>query len=61
MALPPHFPDDPHAIVDLALRWFPADEAMRETTMDKLVPPLVPDLRELLKTWRDKDYEEATV
>lgn len=60
MALHPDFPDDPHAILDPSLRWFPADEALRETTMDKLMPPLVPELRKLVKTWREKGYEGAT-
>ena len=41
MALHKDFPDDPHAILDPSIRWFPADEALRETTMDKLMPPLV--------------------
>jgi type III restriction enzyme len=60
MALHPNFPNDPHAILDPALRWFPADEALRDTTMDKLMPPLVPELRKLVKAWRDKSYEGAT-
>lgn len=60
MALHPDFPNDPHAILDPSLRWFPADEALRETTMDKLMPPLVPELRKLVKTWREKGYEGAT-
>jgi type III restriction enzyme len=34
MALHPDFPASPHAILDPALRWFPADEALRETRMD---------------------------
>ena len=41
MALHPDFPDSPHAILDPAVRWFPADEALRDTSMDKLMPPLV--------------------
>jgi len=40
MALHKDFPQSPHAILDPALRWFPADEALRETSMDKLMPPL---------------------
>jgi type III restriction enzyme len=39
MALHPNFPASPYAILDPALCWFPADEALRETSMDKLVPP----------------------
>ena len=40
MALHPDFPDSPHATLDPEVRWFPADEAMREMTMDKLVAQL---------------------
>nr|VFK00410.1 MAG: hypothetical protein BECKLFY1418A_GA0070994_11166 [Candidatus Kentron sp. LFY] len=39
MALHPDFPTSPHHILDPEVRWFPADEALRETTMDKLMPP----------------------
>ena len=35
------FPDNPHAILDPAIRWFPADEALREKGADQLMPPLV--------------------
>ena len=60
MALHPNFPESPHAILDPDIRWFPADEALRETTMDKLLPPLVPELRKQVKAWRDKSYAGAT-
>ena len=40
MALHPEFPTSPYAILDPAMRWFPADEALRESSMDKLLPPL---------------------
>ena len=60
MALHPNFPDDPHAILDPAIRWFPADEILRETRMDHLLPPLVPELRKQVKSWRDSDYTGAT-
>ena len=40
MALHPNFPKSPHAILDPDLRWFPADEAFRDTTMDKLLPAI---------------------
>lgn len=60
MALHPDFPSSPHAILDPKVRWFPADESLRDTSMDKLMPPLVPELRKLVKAWRDKDYEGAT-
>lgn len=60
MALHKNFPESPYAILDPAIRWFPADEALRETTMDKLMPPLVPDLRRRVEEWRDRGYSGAT-
>ena len=60
MALHPSFPQLPHAILDPAVRWFPADEALRENSMDKLMPPLVAELRKRVKDWRDSGYKGAT-
>ena len=59
MALHPDFPDSPHAILDPQVRWFPADEALRETGMDKLMPPLVATLRKKVKEFRDSGYVGA--
>lgn len=60
MALHKDFPDSPHAILDPSIRWFPANEALRETSMEKLMPPLVSELRKQVKTWRDSGYAKAT-
>ena len=60
MALHPDFPDSPHAILDPAIRWFPADEALRESSMDKLMPPLVATLRRKVKEFRDGGYVGAS-
>jgi len=60
MALHPDFPESPYAILDPSIRWFPADEALRETTADKLMPPLVPELRKQVKEWRANGYAGAT-
>lgn len=60
MALHPDFPDSPHAVVDPAVRWFPADEALRETSMEKLMPPLVATLRRKVKEFRDSGYVGAS-
>lgn len=60
MALHPNFPASPHAILDPALRWFPADEALRESSSEKLMPPLAPQLRRKVKEWRDSGYVGAT-
>ncbi len=59
MALHKDFPSDPHAVLDPSIRWFPADEALREN-MGKLLPPLVPELRKQVKAWRDSGYAGAT-
>ena len=34
MALHPNLPESPYAILDPVIRWFPAEEALRATTMD---------------------------
>ncbi|MBT7178202.1 MAG: DEAD/DEAH box helicase family protein [Nitrospina sp.] len=59
MALHKDFPDSPHAILDPGIRWFPADEALRETSMEKLMPPLVSQLRKKVKVFRDSGYVGA--
>ena len=50
----------PFAVLDPELRWFPADEALRSTSFEKLLPPLVPTLRRRVKEWRDSGYVGAT-
>ena len=60
MALHPNFPESPYAILDPAIRWFPADEALRETSAEKLMPPLVSQLRKKVKQWRNDGYPGAT-
>jgi type III restriction enzyme len=60
MALHKDFPDSPYAILDPEIRWFPADEALRASSFEKLLPPLVPELRKQVKQWRDKGYVGAT-
>lgn len=60
MALHPDFPDSPHAVLDPSIRWFPADEALRDTGMEKLMPPLVATLRQKVKEFRDGGYVGAT-
>lgn len=40
MALHEKFPDSPFETIDPKIRWFPADEILRETSMEKLMPPL---------------------
>ena len=59
MALHKDFPQSPHAILDPGIRWFPADEALRESSMEKLMPPLVAELRRKVKGFRDGGYVGA--
>ena len=49
MALHPNFPESPYTILDPAIRWFPADEALRGSSSEKLMPPLVSQLRRKVK------------
>jgi len=60
MALHKDFPDSPHVILDPSIRWFPADESLRDTRMDRLMPPLVPSLRRKVQEWREGGYVGAT-
>ena len=60
MALHPKFPKSPYEILDPSIRWFPADEDLREKSYDKLLPPLVAKLRVKVKEWREADYREVS-
>jgi len=59
MALHKNFPESPHAVLDPDIRWFPADEALRDASMEKLMPPLVAQLRKKVKEFRDSGYVGA--
>ncbi len=60
MALHLDFPKSPYAILDPDIRWFPADEALREQGYEKLPPPLVTTHRRKVKEWRESGYESAS-
>jgi type III restriction enzyme len=60
MALHKDFPKDKFAILEPAIRWFPADEQLRIQGYEKLLPPFVPELRKRVKEWRNKKYEGAS-
>lgn len=60
MALHKDFPKNKYAILDPEIRWFPADEALREKGYEKLLPPFVPELRKRVKEWRAKGYDGAS-
>ncbi len=60
MALHSDFPSSPFDILKPEVRWFPADEALREISMEKLMPPLVAQLRNKVKDFRDSGYVNAS-
>ncbi len=57
MAIHPNFPLSPHEILTPDVRWFPADESLRESSFEKLLPPLVHELRRRVFDWRNRNYE----
>jgi type III restriction enzyme len=59
MALHTDFSNSPYEVLDPAVRWFPADEALRDSSMEKLMPPLVAQLRKKVKEFRDGGYVGA--
>jgi type III restriction enzyme len=60
MALHPSFPTAPYEPLNPEQRWFPADEALRETAYEKLLPPPVAKVREEVFAWRAGKYIGAS-
>jgi type III restriction enzyme len=60
MALHPNFPSSPHVVLEPEIRWFPAEEALRDTSSENLMPPLVAQLRRKVKAFRDSGYVGAS-
>jgi len=60
MALHPQFPTSPYAPLVPSQRWFPADEALRNTSYEKLLPPLVAKVRAEVFAWRQGGYTGAS-
>lgn len=61
MALHKDFPKDPYVILNPEIRWFPAAEELRTTAdYEKLIPPLVAELRRRVFEWRKQNYEGAS-
>jgi type III restriction enzyme len=60
MSLHPDFPTSPYAPLIPEQRWFPADEALRSTAYEKLLPPLVAKVRQEIFDWRAKGYPGAS-
>ena len=60
MSLHPEFPTSPYAPLLPDQRWFPADETLRSTAYEKLLPPLVAKIRQEVYIWRNKGYPGAS-
>ena len=60
MSLHPEFPTSPYAPLLPNQRWFPADEALRSTAYEKLLPPLVANIRQEIYSWRQNNYAGAS-
>jgi len=60
MSLHPDFPTSPYAPLTPEQRWFPADETLRSTAYDKLLPPLVAKVRQEVHAWRGQGYPGAS-
>jgi type III restriction enzyme len=60
MGLHPQFPTSPYEPLVPSQRWFPADETLRSTTYEKLLPPLVAKIREGVHAWRQAGYAGAS-
>jgi type III restriction enzyme len=60
MALHPQFPTSPYAPLMPEQRWFPADETLRSTAYEKLLPPLVANVRKEVYAWRNSGYAGAS-
>jgi type III restriction enzyme len=60
MALHPLFPASPYEALDPALRWFPAAEELRAPAYEKLLPPLVANIRGEINAWRGQQYAGAS-
>jgi type III restriction enzyme len=61
MALDKKFPKDKFQVAPAKTRWFPAEEDLREKGgYERLLPPLVAQLREEVQEWREGGYEGAS-
>ena len=60
MAIHPKLSESPYDVLQPEHRWFPAAEALREKSYDKLLPPLVAHIRTEVKAWRDAGYKGAS-
>ncbi len=60
MGLHSDFPLSPYEVLPPETRWFPAAEELRSTAYEKLLPPLVANIRKEVAIWRAGGYAGAT-
>lgn len=60
MGLHPELPRSPYEVPRPDVRWFPADDDLRQIAYEKLLPPLVARIREGVSEWRAAGYPEAS-
>ena len=60
MAIHPQLPRSPYAPLLASQRWFPADEALRTASYERLLPPLVARIRTEVEAWRASGYVGAS-
>jgi type III restriction enzyme len=60
MSLHPQFPISPFDIPRTETRWFPGGEELRKTAYEKLLPPLVANIRREVSLWREANYTGAS-
>ena len=60
MALHKNFPSSPYTILKPEIRWLPSDDLLRESSYEKLLPPLVHKLRIAVDKWREGGYTGAS-
>lgn len=60
MSLHPQFSTSPYEPLIPEQRWFPADETLRSTAYEKLLPPLVAKIRKEVQAWRNNGYSDAS-
>ncbi len=56
MGLDKNFPRHPHSIISPDVRWYPGSDAMGEKGREKLLPPLVNQIRKEVYDWREAGY-----
>ena len=60
MPLDPDFPSDPYAVMHPSVRWYPGDTLLGGHGSERLIPPLVAEVRKGVHAWRETGYAGAS-